>query len=182
MVSRNHAEKTPRYRHRKVLKMRQLGGISSKTPLILYLLALTQAEASLSLFRYYCRPIVCMGGSIESRNLLSPPSYPTNSLNHLLPSTNGLPMHATSRTVVMTMTMTHTMSTSRTFRLGHHSPPRTISGIKGSTAPAISLHGAPASLAREDVAVEAVKGAGAGAVDKGRVAHEGDVVETEVPD
>lgn len=103
---------------------------------------------------------------------------PHPTLNHMLTPrtmtmantgamTNGLPVH---------------VGTSRTLGLGHHGSPRTISSIKGRTAPATCIMGAPTGLAGEDSVVEAVKGAGTSTVDKGSVAHEGDVVEAEVPD
>lgn len=72
-------------------------------------------------------------------------------------------------------------SRSRALRLGHHGTPRTISSIKGRASPATALVCAPASLTSEDDVVEAVKGAGTRAEDKGSVAQKRDVIEAEVP-
>ena len=79
---------------------------------------------------------------------------------------------------------TITMAHRRTLpvRLGHHSSPRTISGVERRAAPAAAFVGTPAGLAGEDGVVEAVEGAGACAIDEGCVAQERDVVEAEVPD
>jgi hypothetical protein len=71
---------------------------------------------------------------------------------------------------------------SGSLRVGSHGAARTVSSVKGSSAPAATLVGAPAGFAGKGGVVEAVEGAGACAVDKGCVAEERDVVEAEVPD
>jgi hypothetical protein len=58
-----------------------------------------------------------------------------------------------------------------------HGAPGSIRSITGRAAPSGAIVSAPAGLAREDCAVEAVEGVGARAVDEGRVADEGDVVD-----
>ena len=97
--------------------------------------------------------------------------------DHLLAvpvSTDRLPLHAARGAAVVTV--------SRPVRMRHHGSPRTICGIEGCTAPAGSLNRTPSSLAGEDSVVEAIERAWTGAVDERSVAHERDVVETEVPD
>jgi len=89
-------------------------------------------------------------------------------------STNGLPLHAARGAAVVAV--------SRPVRMRHHGTPRTICGIEGCAAPAGSLNCTPSSLASEDGVVEAIERAWTGAVDKRSMAHERDVVETEVPD
>ena len=74
------------------------------------------------------------------------------------------------------------MRTSRPFGLWHHGAPRPISSVKGCTTPAAPFMGAPASLTGKNGVMETVKRAGTSAIDKGSVAHEGDVVEAKVPD
>jgi hypothetical protein len=76
----------------------------------------------------------------------------------------------------------HMCASSGTLSLRHHGAPRPVGSIEWRAAPATALMGAPAGLAGEDDIVEAVKGARTCAVDKGSVAHEGDVVEAKVPD
>lgn len=86
---------------------------------------------------------------------------------------NRLPLHvvASSRT-----------STHRALGLRLHSAPRTIGSIERRTSPGATVVRAPASLTCPDSIVEAVEGAGSGAVDKGSVAQDGNMVEAEVPD
>lgn len=57
-----------------------------------------------------------------------------------------------------------------------HCAAGTVCGVAWGATPCGSVVGAPAGLAGEDSVVEAVEGIGAGAVDEGSVADEGDVV------
>jgi hypothetical protein len=71
---------------------------------------------------------------------------------------------------------------SRAIGVRHHGTSRTICSIEWCTSPGCSLNCTPSSLAGEDSVVEAIERAWTGAVDERSVAHERDVVETEVPD
>jgi hypothetical protein len=70
----------------------------------------------------------------------------------------------------------------RALRMRRHSATGTVSSIERRAAPAATLVCAPASLAGEGGVVEAVEGAGTGAVDERCVAEKRDVVKSEVPD
>jgi hypothetical protein len=105
-------------------------------------------------------------------------------LNHLLAvpaigcSANRLPLHtARSATVRSVLSIS-----SRSLRLRSHGAAGTISSVERRAAPATALVCTPASLAGEGGVVEAVKGAGTGAVDERCVAQQRNVVEAEVPD
>jgi len=108
-----------------------------------------------------------------------------DSSNHLLTMSaighrsDRLPLH-TARRAGMRSVMS--MVPSRSVRVRSHGTARTVSGVEWSATPATTLMCAPTSLTCEDSVVEAVKGAGASAVDERCVAQEGDVVEAEVPD
>lgn len=94
-------------------------------------------------------------------------------------ATHRLPVHTARGTAMVSMSAS---VSSRSLSLRHHGTAWAICSIARRTSPACALNGAPASLAGEDVGVEAVEGAWACAVDKGSVAEEGNVVEAEVPD
>ena len=84
-------------------------------------------------------------------------------------------------------TMSHIMRDSTCdralgMRLWRHGTSRPVCSIKRRATPAAALVRAPTRLAREDSVVEAVKGAGTCAINKGRVAEEGDMIKAKVPD
>ena len=60
-----------------------------------------------------------------------------------------------------------------------HRSPWAIGSVSWCTAPGAAVVGAPACLSGEGSVVKAVEGGGAGAVDEGGVAEEGDVVDCE---
>jgi hypothetical protein len=93
-------------------------------------------------------------------------------------SANRFPLHTARRATMRGMV---SMS-SRSIRVRSHGATGPISSVEGSAAPAAALVCAPASLASKGSVVEAVRGAGTGAVDEWCVAEKRDVVEAKVPD
>lgn len=68
-------------------------------------------------------------------------------------------------------------SASNTTSGSRHGATGRVRSVAGSTAPGAGIVSAPVSFAGEGCVVEAVEGVGAGAVDEGGVAEEGDVVD-----